>query len=69
MSGISFIRKAGRIIPIRSGITNIKKANIANEISSLGKLSKKVNSPFIKENIVNKIRELSEKFKLLEHNI
>ena len=69
MSGISFIKKGGRVIPIRSGLTNIKKASIANEISDLGKLSKKINSPFIKENIINKIRELSEKFKILEHNV
>lgn len=63
---IKFIRKAGRIIPIKSDISTVKKANLLTDIQNMVDLHKRVTSPFIKKNVADKLRGLIEKVKLME---
>lgn len=63
---VRFIRKGGKIIPIKSDISSVKKANLMNEIESVSKMMNKVKSPFIKNNAAEKIKSLVEKVRFME---
>lgn len=63
---LKFIRKGGRIIPIKSDISSVKKATLLTEVENMIKVHKTVNSPFIKKNVTEKIKSLIEKIRLME---
>jgi hypothetical protein len=65
MDMVRFIKKGGKIIPVKSSYGAAKKAVLLTEMNDLASTYKKINSPFIKQNICNKLKELSDKFKMV----